>query len=131
MSASPGDPGLLGRKVELVFDPFDLTFLRVRLDGADHGTALPFQITRHSHPKARPEVPDEPSAPTTGIDYLALIDEQYSTEIAQKVNYAALGADPPELDQLELDLAREPAGPPRRPVLTSLPAPNVEEPHCD
>lgn len=134
------DPGLLGRKVELVFDPFDLTFLRVRLDGADHGTALPFQITRHSHPKARPEVPDEPSAPTTGIDYLALIDEQHSTEIAQKVNYAALDADPPEpdqleLDQLALDLAPEPAGPApsTRSDLATRAEPlwNVEEPHRD
>jgi putative transposase len=89
------DAGLAGRKVELVFDPFDLTFLRVRLDGADAGTALPFQITRHSHPKARPEVPAEPPAPVTGIDYLALIDAAHTTEIAGKVNYSALGWDPP------------------------------------
>jgi len=59
------DPQLVGRRVELVFDPFDLTFLRVRLDGADAGTALPFQINRHSHPKARPEVPAEEPKPTT------------------------------------------------------------------
>ncbi|MEU0373373.1 hypothetical protein ABZ070_24510 [Streptomyces sp. NPDC006283] len=32
---------LVGRRVELVFDPFDLTFLQVRVDGADAGTALP------------------------------------------------------------------------------------------
>ncbi|MEI5527401.1 Mu transposase C-terminal domain-containing protein [Streptomyces brasiliscabiei] len=51
------DPQLVGHKVELVFDPFDPTFLRVRLDGKDAGTAQPFQIERHSHPKARPEVP--------------------------------------------------------------------------
>ena len=97
------DPALVGRKVELVFDPFDLTFLRVRLDGADCGTALPFQITRHSHPKARPEVAAEPPPPTTGIDYLALIDEQHTSEIAQKVNYAALGWNPPEPGPLDLD----------------------------
>lgn len=97
------DPGLVGRKVELVFDPFDLTFLRVRLDGADRGTALPFQIQRHAHPKAKPEVPAEPSAPTTGIDYLALVDEQHTTEIAQKVNYAAFGQGPPEPDPHGLD----------------------------
>ena len=89
------DPQLVGRRVELVFDPFDLTFLRVRLDGADAGTALPFQINRHSHPKARPEVPAEEPKPTTGIDYLALIDAQHSAELANKVNYAAFGP-PPE-----------------------------------
>jgi putative transposase len=90
------DPGLVGRKVELVFDPFDLTVLRVRSDGQDAGTALPFQITRHSHPKAKPEVPAEPPKPTTGIDYLGLIDDTHTTELAAKVNYAALGANPPQ-----------------------------------
>ena len=89
------DPGLAGRKVELVFDPFDLTFLRVRLDGTDAGTALPFQITRHSHPKARPEVPAEPPRPATGIDYLGLIEGTHSAELAAKVNYAAPAPDPP------------------------------------
>lgn len=97
------DPGLVGRKVELVFDPFDLTFLRVRLDGHDRGTALPFQIHRHAHPKAKPEVPAEPPAPTTGIDYLALVDEQHTSEIAAKVNYAALGWNPPEPGPRDLD----------------------------
>src|SRR5947207_2172191 len=82
------DPQLVGRRVELVFDPFDLTFLRVRVDNADAGTALPFQINRHSHPKARPEVPAEQPKPTTGIDYLGLIDAAHSAELANKVNYA-------------------------------------------
>ena len=86
------DPRLVGRKVELVFDPFDLTFLRVRSEGTDAGTALPFQINRHSHPKAKPEVPAEPPKPTTGIDYLGLIDATHTTELAAKVNYAALAA---------------------------------------
>lgn len=84
------DPILVGHKVELVFDPFDLSFLRVRLGGQDRGTALPFQISRHSHPKARPETPAEQPRPTTGIDYLALIDTAHTKELAAKVNYAAL-----------------------------------------
>ncbi|MDX3775956.1 DDE-type integrase/transposase/recombinase [Streptomyces europaeiscabiei] len=90
------DPQLVGHKVELVFDPFDLTFLRVRLDGKDAGTAQPFQIARHSHPKARPEVPaeEEPARVTTGIDYLHLVDTAHSNHLGQKINYAAL-ADPP------------------------------------
>lgn len=84
------DPSLVGQRVELVFDPFDLTFLRVRLGGNDVGSATPFQINRHSHPKARPEVPAEVPKPTTGIDYLALIDTRHSHDLADKVNYAAL-----------------------------------------
>ena len=46
------DPALARRRVELVFDPFDLTVLFVRRDGKDAGTATPHHITRHSHPKA-------------------------------------------------------------------------------
>lgn len=106
------DPLLVGRRVELVFDPFDLTFLRVRLDGVDAGTAMPFQITRHSHPKARPEVPAEQPKPTTGIDYLGLIDAAHTADLAQRVNYAALADalfdEQPPPDAASLDLGHEP-----------------------
>ena len=34
------DPALVGRKVELVFDPFDLTHIEVRLAGAPMGLAI-------------------------------------------------------------------------------------------
>src|SRR5438132_1247744 len=87
------DPLLVGRRVELVFDPFDLTDIRVRADGADAGRALPHQISRHAHPKARPETPAEPPRATTGIDYLALIDAEHTHTLADKVNYAALASD--------------------------------------
>ena len=50
------DPALIGRRVELVFSPFDLETIDVRhRDG--YGLALPHNITRHTHPKARPEPP--------------------------------------------------------------------------
>ncbi len=54
------DPALVGRKVELVFDPFDLTRIEVRLAGAPMGLAIPHHIGRHSHPKAKPETPSAP-----------------------------------------------------------------------
>jgi putative transposase len=86
------DPALAGRRVELVFDPFDLTVLSVRSGGKDAGAATPHQITRHSHPKARPEDPgsgdDAPRA--TGIDYLALLGDQHDRQAADRVNYSAL-----------------------------------------
>ena len=88
------DPLLVGRRVELVFDPFDLTVIRVRADGQDAGQALPHQISRHANPKARPETPAEPPAATTGIDYLALIDTEHTKTLAAKVNYAALADEP-------------------------------------
>ena len=86
------DPALARRRVELVFDPFDLTVLSVRCGGKDAGTATPHHITRHSHPKARPEDPgsgdDAPRA--TGIDYIALIGEQHDRQRERPVNYHAL-----------------------------------------
>ncbi|MCX5338845.1 hypothetical protein OG315_02115 [Streptomyces atratus] len=51
------DPLLVGRRAEPVFGPFALSFLRVRANGQDAGTALPFQVSRHSH-----------TAPRLGID---------------------------------------------------------------
>jgi len=85
------DPALAGRRVELVFDPFDLTVLAVRLGGKDAGTATPHHITRHAHPKARPEpLPSDDAPRATGIDYLALLGEQHDKQATTRVNYAAL-----------------------------------------
>jgi putative transposase len=94
------DPGLAGERVELVFDPFNLHRIEVRLGGKDEGLATPFQIGRHSHPKARPETPAAQPPPHSGIDYLALLDDQYTRSVAGKVNYAALLGDqqPPETE---------------------------------
>jgi hypothetical protein len=80
-----------------VFDPFDLTKLGVRVDGRDAGQALPYQIGRHSHPKARPEIPTEPPQPT-GIDYLAFVDTEHGRTQATRVNYAALTDHPSATD---------------------------------
>jgi putative transposase len=92
------DPGLAGQRIELVFDPFDLTRIEVRHNGVDAGTATPFQIARHSHPKARPEIPAEGPPPHSGIDYLALLDAEHGRTTAAKVNYAALLGSPETAD---------------------------------
>jgi putative transposase len=88
------DPLLVGRRVELVFDPFDLTRIQVRLRGVPAGMAIPHRIGRHAHLKARPETPPEPPAPT-GIDYVHLIDRTHQTQLGNPVtgvNYAALAS---------------------------------------
>jgi putative transposase len=91
------DPALVGRRVELVFDPFDLTTVEVRLGGAPKGLAIPHRIGRHAHPKARPETPPaEPPAPT-GIDYAALIADAHQADLACGVNYAALAGEGEQL----------------------------------
>jgi putative transposase len=66
------DPFLVGRKVELVFDPFDMTQLTVYWAGRKVGSAVPQMIGRHAHPKAPPDEDPEPVT-WTGIDYLGLI----------------------------------------------------------
>jgi putative transposase len=83
------DPLLVGRKVELVFDPFDLTDIEVRYRGRSHGKAIAFTVGRHVHPKARPEQPDAPVEPT-GIDYLKLIDTAHTDQLELRINYTAL-----------------------------------------
>jgi putative transposase len=83
------DQVLAGRKVELVFDPFDLTAIEVRHRGQPFGPAVPFAIGRHAHPKARPEQPGgEP--PPTGISYLGLISAAHDAQLGERINYAAL-----------------------------------------
>jgi len=91
------DPVLVGRRVELVFDPFDLTRIEVRLRGVPAGTAIPHRIGRHAHLKARPETPPQPPSPT-GIDYARLIDRTHQARLgdpATGVNYAALAGSTP------------------------------------
>jgi putative transposase len=85
------DPLLVGHRVELVFDPFDLTTMAVRVRGVPAGFAIPHRIGRHSHVKARPETSPEQPTPT-GIDYARLIDDAHHAELAEGVNYAALSA---------------------------------------
>jgi putative transposase len=87
------DDLLVGRRVELVFDPFDLTDIAVRYDGRSFGPAVPFRIGRHSHPKARPEHPD-PAPTPTGIDYLHLIAATHNGHLADRINYDALITQP-------------------------------------
>lgn len=86
------DAALVGRRVELVFDPFDLTEISVRHAGRDMGTALPHLIGQHIHPAAKPPAPAP--APATGIDYLALVRQRHTTTLAQRVNYAAMTDEP-------------------------------------
>ena len=83
------DTALVGRRVELVFDPFDLTELIVRSQGRDMGAAVAHRIGRHVHPDAKPDTNPAPT-PATGIDYLGLVRERHTAALAQRVDYASL-----------------------------------------
>jgi putative transposase len=87
------DNALVGRKVELVFDPFDLTGIEVRWHGRAMGAAIPHKIGRHVHHKARPDESAPPPAPT-GIDYLRLVETEHTAELAERLRYSNLPDQP-------------------------------------
>jgi putative transposase len=74
------DAALVGRRCELIFDPFDLTRIEVRFQGRPLGLAVPVTIGRHTHPRARSEPPGPPAA-ATGIDYLGLLRDQRDRDV--------------------------------------------------
>ncbi len=91
---------LVGCRVELTFSPFNLQVIAVHYRGNDYGPAVPFRITRHTHPKARPETVDTPPAPT-GITYLQLLSDTHHQQLldgnldSELIGFRALYNDPP------------------------------------
>ncbi len=67
------DAALIGRTVELRFDPEDLTRIDVFDRGVPAGAAIPFVIGRHVHPAVPQAAPPPPVDPEPGIDYLGLV----------------------------------------------------------
>ena len=83
------DAALAGRRVELVFDPFDLTRIEVRYQHRPFGLAVPLVIGRHAHPQTKRELPPPPAS--TGIDYLALLAAKRDAElVGHRIDYASL-----------------------------------------
>jgi len=85
------DASLIGRKIEVIFDPMDLTKLEVRYQGRPMGQAVPHIIGRHVHPNAGNDTVAAPAAPT-GIDYLHLIADTHQQSLAARINYTQLSA---------------------------------------
>jgi len=88
------DAFLAYRKVELHYDPFDLTKIEVYWNGRLVGKAVPEHVGRHAHPKAPPDTPPEPIV-ATGIDYIQLLADAHQADNGDRLNLAHL-ADPPE-----------------------------------
>ncbi len=85
------DAALVGRRVELVFDPFDLTDIEVRFQTRSMGKAVPVRIGRHVHPHARRDA--APPTVPTGIDYLGLLAQRRAAELAgDGIDYASLSS---------------------------------------
>jgi putative transposase len=84
------DPALTGRRVELRYDPEDLSAIDVWLDGRPAGKAVPFITRRHVHRAVPQAARPEPAA--TGIDYLALVAAAHDEEAGTgaKIDFTAL-----------------------------------------
>jgi putative transposase len=84
------DTALAGRRVEILFDPFDLAVLHVRYSGRDYGTAVPLVIGRHAHPKTAKH--DTPPAPPdlAGPAYLTLLDAAHDQQLSGALNYRTI-----------------------------------------
>src|ERR1700756_4286462 len=98
------DPALVGRRVELRYDPEDLTRIDVWLDGKPAGAAIPFITRRHVH-RAVPQAA-RPDPDPTGIDYLGLVAAAHEEEAGTgaKIDFTALGKLPgnhPDQEQEE------------------------------
>jgi putative transposase len=100
------EPVLVGRKVELVFSPFNLEAIQVHYRDAHYGRAVPHRITRHAHPKAKPETAEPTPPPATGIAYLQLVADAHQQQVAadERIGFHALystgAAAPPDGEQL-------------------------------
>ena len=80
------DAHLAGRKLELRFDPFDLSRLEVFLEGLSLGNAAVIQQGRQKH-IAVAQLTSQPSSapkPHTSLDYLAALRTEYQTLLRQE-----------------------------------------------
>ena len=84
------DAALAHQRVELIFDPFDLSRVQVRAGGRPAGEAVALQIRRHVHPRARREPAPGEEPTQTGIDYLGLIEARHRARTQRRIDYRAL-----------------------------------------
>ncbi|MBW3621478.1 MAG: DDE-type integrase/transposase/recombinase [Actinobacteria bacterium] len=102
------DAALVGRRVELIFDPFDMTDIEVRFGGQSMGKAAAHRIGRHTHPQAKPDTPPPPTS--TGIDYLRLVERRRDAELVAPIDYSRLvkSTDPDQCaGQLQIPIGDE------------------------
>jgi len=90
------DPSLVARRVELRYEPEDLSRIEVYFEGRPAGTATPFVTARHVH-RAVPQA-ERPAPEQTGVDYLGLVAAAHEEEAGtgQKIDFAQLQMFPAE-----------------------------------
>lgn len=82
------DASLVGRRVELRYDPEDLSRLDVYLEGEAVGEATPFVVGRHTHP-AVPQA-HRPAPTPTGVDYLGMVAAAHEATVAGPISWREL-----------------------------------------
>ena len=83
-------PELVGRTVELRFDPENMARVDVFDNGVAAGVALPFVICRHVHP-AVPQAAPEPPLDAPGVDYLGLVAAAHAEALGEgSISYRLL-----------------------------------------
>jgi putative transposase len=92
------DPSLIGRRVELRFDPEDLTHLDVFCEGRPVGQAVPFIIGRHVHHQV-PQAQLATSPPSTGVDYLGMVVAAHEEQMLGHIAYRDLPSMPSEVER--------------------------------
>jgi len=73
------DPTFAGRKLQLLFDPFDLSHIELFFAGNSFGKAAVIQQGREKHIAVErlATQPPEPPKPKTSLDYLAALRSEY------------------------------------------------------
>ncbi len=89
------DPALVNRRVEMRFDPADLSRLEVYWEGRPFGGAVPMIIGRHVEHRVLPPTPAAPG-PSTGVDYLRLVQTAYEEQTLGKIAFRDLPSAPTE-----------------------------------
>jgi hypothetical protein len=99
------DEALIGRRVELRFDPEDLTRLEVYWEGHPAGQAIPFMLGRHVHRQLPQALP--PSPPPTGVDYLGIVLAAHDAQTLGQLAFRDLPVQPPMDGQPEPDFIED------------------------
>jgi putative transposase len=89
------DDALVGCRIELLYDPFDLDRIEVRYQERPFGLAVPHTIARHTHPAAAREPTEHEPPPRTGIDYLRLLETEHEHHLRRQINYRDLEKETP------------------------------------
>jgi putative transposase len=88
------DPALCGQRVELHFDPLDLSRIDVWFQGRRFGVAVPFVLGRHVQRQVAPP-PPEPAPEPSGLDYLSIVEQQHLRDSIGRIPYRDLDQEEP------------------------------------